>query len=57
MQVLYSFCVSRSCVREAAAAQLAYARRLRDETPQQLDLIISALSELLNLAPLGSSQY
>ncbi len=57
MQVLYSFCVSRSCFREAAAAQLAYARRLRDETPQQLDLIISALSELLNLAPLGSSQY
>ena len=47
VQVLYSFCVSRSCFREAAAAQLAYARRLRDETPQQLDLIISALSELL----------
>ena len=46
LQVLYCFCVSRSCFREAAAAQLAFARRLRDENPQQLDLIICALSEL-----------
>lgn len=45
VQVLYSFCVSRSIFREAAAAQLSLARRLRDEAPQQLEQIIAALSK------------
>ena len=45
VQVLYSFCVSRNCFREAAAAQLSLARRLRDEAPQQLEQIIAALSK------------
>lgn len=49
LQVLYSFCVSRSCFREAAAAQLGFARRLREEAPQQLVHIITALSKPLSI--------
>lgn len=32
-QVLYDFCMARSDLRGAAAAQLAWARRLRSEAP------------------------
>jgi len=43
-QVLYDFCVARSNFRGAAAAQLALARRLRDENPAAVDAVHAALS-------------
>ena len=44
LQVLYDFCVSRGELREAAAAQLALARRLRDEDPKAVQAVHAALS-------------
>lgn len=45
-QVLYDFCMARGELREAAAAQLALARRLREEAPSALDPLQHALSAL-----------
>ena len=52
MQVLYDFCVARSEFPEAAAAQLALARRLREEAPARLDTLQHALgARNLNIFP------
>ena len=50
MQVLYDFCVSRGEFREAAAAQLALARRLRDEDPKAVQAVHAALSASLPIS-------
>jgi hypothetical protein len=42
--VLYDFCIARNDYRQAAAAQLALARRLRDEEPGAVDAVHAALS-------------
>ncbi|EIE23821.1 hypothetical protein COCSUDRAFT_83696 [Coccomyxa subellipsoidea C-169] len=47
-QVLYDFCVARSDYRQAAAAQLALARRLRDEEPSAVEAVHAALSAALS---------
>lgn len=42
--MLYDFCIARNDYRQAAAAQLALARRLRDEEPGDVDAVHAALS-------------
>ncbi|BDA47676.1 probable nuclear pore complex protein Nup160 at C-terminar half [Coccomyxa sp. Obi] len=56
-QVLYDFCVSRGEFREAAAAQLALARRLRDEDPKAVHAVHAALSAALGALSLVDSAH